>query len=307
LAPTIGSIYGYELDSELPLRRLRDTPGVRGRLRLERGAEGILDQPGELTAWRDWPGTEERFALARSDGALLAWWSEIGSFEIDPAARRIRVAASRFNLLSEHRLATTVIPLLLAERGDLALHGSVVAADGRGVLFCGPSGRGKSTLALLAAELGHSVLSEDGAVIDIREAGRVWPGPRGVFVEDEPTIAARVGGERESNGSLVTGLRRRSLRMLAAGQEAAGPAPVAAICQVAERTTDLTVTRLSPAEAIPALVPNLIHGGGPGSLRPAIALLVRLVERAPVYRVTMPDRMSRALAATGSLIGQVAV
>ena len=57
---------------------------------------------------------------------------------------------------------------LLAERGDLALHGSVVAAGGSGVLFCGPTGRGKSTLALLASRLGHPVLSEDGAIVELR-------------------------------------------------------------------------------------------------------------------------------------------
>jgi hypothetical protein len=63
---------------------------------------------------------------------------------------------------------------------------------------------------------------------------------------------------------------------------------------------------MSPAEALPALVPNLIHVGGPASLRPAFSRLAELVEVAPVYRITMPDRLSGAPAATRSLLAEVA-
>jgi hypothetical protein len=300
----MGSIYGYELESELPLGRLRGSPGLRGRLRLERGPEDLLDQPGELIAWNDWGLDGRWFALARCDRALLASWSTAGTFEIDPGAGRIRVLAPKFGDLSEHRLATSVIPLLLAERGDVALHASVVTVDGGAVLFCGPSGRGKSTLALRSFELGHAVLSEDGAVVELGEECVVWPGLQGVVVEDDLSVDPRPMDDGASNGAPVA--RRRRLRMLAGGPDAARPAPVAAICQVAERGIDLSVRRLSPAEAVPTLVPSLIHAGGPDSFRAAFALLARLVERAPVYRVSMPDGISRAGAATDVLLEEIA-
>jgi hypothetical protein len=301
----MGSIYGYEVESGLQLRRMREELGVRGRLRLEAVAERLLDRSGELTAWLDWPGTGHHFAMARSNGLLLASWSDLGTFEVDPGALRIRAEGSGFDPLGEHRLATTVIPLLLAERGDLALHGAVVAAHGRGVLFCGPSGRGKSTLALLASQLGHAVLSEDGAVIEPGKEGKVWPGPCGVFVEDELTIAARARAAEASNGATVTVPRRRRLRMLEEESHDCSAVPVAAICQMAERGADLTVARLSPAEAIPGLVPDLIHAGGPDSLRPAFALLADLLQRVPAYRVSMPEGIQRAREATRALLDQV--
>ena len=56
---------------------------------------------------------------------------------------------------------------------------------------------------------------------------------------------------------------------------------------------------------MPALVPSLIHAGGPDSFHAAFALLARLAERAPVYRVSMPDGMSRAGAATAALLGEI--
>jgi hypothetical protein len=173
------------------------------------------------------------------------------------------------------------------------------------VLFCGPSGRGKSTLALLCFELGHAVLSEDGAVVELGEEGVVWPGLQGVVVEDDPTVNGRITNGGDSLGPAVAGPRRRRLRMLTGGSEAARPTPVTAICQVAERGSDLSVRRLSPAEAVPALVPSLIHAGGSGSFRAAFARLAWLVERAPVYRVSMPDQMSRVGAATARLLGEV--
>jgi energy-coupling factor transporter ATP-binding protein EcfA2 len=298
----MGSIYGYELESELPLRRLRDSPGLRGRLRLERGTEELLDQPGELIAWQDWGPDGNRFALVRCEQAFLASWTLAGTFEIDPTAGRIRVVTPTF---SEQRLATTVIPLLLAERGDLVLHASVVAVDGRALLFCGPSGCGKSTLALLASQLGHGVLSDDGAVVEMGAEAALWPGLHGVVVEDDVTTAGRNGARAVHTKAPVAAPRRRRVRMLAAGRDAAGPAPLAALCEVAERGADLRVRRLSPTEAIAALTPSLIHAGSPDSLRPAFSLLARLVERAPAYRVAMPDGIERATAATARLLGEV--
>jgi hypothetical protein len=295
----MGSIYGYELESELPLRRLRDLRGSRGRLRLERGTGKLLDQPGELIASHDWGPDGNRFELVRRKRTLLASWTVSGAFEIDSTAGRIRVLTPEF---SEHRLATTVIPLLLAERGELAIHASVVAVDGRAVLFCAPSGRGKSTLALQAHRLGHGVLSDDGAVVEVRPGAAVWPGLHGVVVEEGHGVENEAGAV--DGKAVPVAPRRRRLRMLATEPDD-GPAPVAAICELAQRGDELRVRKLSPAEAIPALVPSLIHAGDPGSLRPAFSLLARLVERAPAYRVAMPDAMSRAGTATASMLEEV--
>jgi hypothetical protein len=279
----MGSIHGYEIASGLPLRRLSAAPGIRGRIRLECASRSLLDHFGELTAWMEWDGIEDQsFALARTAGGLLACCSATGTFEIDAAAATITVAGRRLDEAWEHRVGTTAVPLLLSERGDLALHASAVTVDGRAFLFCGPSGRGKSTLALLASQLGHPVVSEDGVVVTVNGGGpTAWPGPRGIQVSD-------------------------GLRMLGSGLEPTGPAPVAAICHLAERGDELSVNRLSPAEALPALAPNLIHAGGPESLRPAFAQLARAVQGTALFRVTMPDRISEAPTAARALLERLA-
>jgi hypothetical protein len=286
----MGSIHGYEVESGLCLRRLSRAPGLRGSLRLESASDPPLDQTGELTAWLEWPGAENgSFALARTDRGLIAWCSVTGAFEIEPAAATIRFAGDRLDEMGEHRLQTTAVPLLLSERGDLALHAAAVVIGGRAVLFCGPSGRGKSTLALLASRLGHPVLTDDGVIVTFETTGpTAWPGVPDVMVSDG---ARRLG---------------RRPRILPAQLQATGPVPVSCICHVSERRDELTVEQLTASGALPVLVPNLIHAGGPDSLRAAFALLARAVEPVSLYRVAMPDRMSAAPAAARALLEQVA-
>lgn len=298
----MNSLHGYEVVSELPLQRLSASAGDRGRIEIASAPERLLDRAGELTAWHELRGIE--FALARADGHMLAWCSRTGAFEIDPAAGRVRVSEASLDEAWEHRVGTTAVPLLAAERDDLAIHASAVAVDGRGVLLCGPSGRGKSTLALMSARLGHRVVTEDGAVVALGgHAPLVWPGARGVRVDDR---AADAAGLAPSGGNGRGGLGLRRLRTVGLQLEASGPVPVTAVCQLTERGPRLEVTRLAAAQALPGLAPSLIHAGGADSLRPAFARLATLVESVAVFRVTMPDRLDGLGDATQSLLARVA-
>ena len=64
------------------------------------------------------------------------------------------------------------------------LHASTVAIEGRAVLISGPSGSGKSDLALRLLDRGFSLVSDDQTLIR-REAGRVVASP-------PPTIAGKL-------------------------------------------------------------------------------------------------------------------
>jgi hypothetical protein len=256
---------------------------VRGRLSVLRGA-GLLDGTGELTAWQERPDSDSYFALARSNGSLIAACSSTGAYSIDPAAGTISVSGAGGEDW-EHRLGTTAVPLLLAERGDLVLHASAVLIEDRAVLFCGPSGRGKSTLALIASSAGHPVLSEDGAVIELGgDSAVAWPGPGGVCSD-----GGRAGGPRTISTSL----------------EAPGPAPVGAVCFLAPRGPRLEVTPLAPAQAVSSLVPSLVHAGDEPALRAAFERLLRLLELVPAFRVTMPDDLGGAPQATRSALASL--
>jgi HPr kinase/phosphorylase len=53
------------------------------------------------------------------------------------------------------------------------LHASAVAVEGRGVLITGPSGSGKSSLALELIGMGASLVADDGVLLSRGPEGRV--------------------------------------------------------------------------------------------------------------------------------------
>ena len=76
-------------------------------------------------------------------------------------------------------LAGRIMGYLLRQRGYLALHASGIAIDGRGVLFLGESGSGKSTTAAAFHSRGHDVLADDVAAVRAAKSGieveTAWP------------------------------------------------------------------------------------------------------------------------------------
>jgi hypothetical protein len=65
----------------------------------------------------------------------------------------------------------TVAALVLAQRGQFALHASTVRLDGRLVAVAGRSGAGKSTTVCVLAQRGHPVVTDDVTAIEPPRTG----------------------------------------------------------------------------------------------------------------------------------------
>jgi energy-coupling factor transporter ATP-binding protein EcfA2 len=305
----VGSVFGYELETELPLSRLREEPGIRGRLRLDLAREPILDCHGELTAWVDPEEGVPGFALARTSDGLVAWCSVTGSYLLRSGSGQAWVEPVRLPSPGwEHRLLSMALPLMLAERGDLVIHASAVVVNGRAVLLCGPTGRGKSTLALTMSGLGHPVLAEDGASVTFPGDPLVWPGPRGVRLKSGPAAGGiDPASMRGPGGGRGGPAREVRYHFLPPAAEAGYPAPVGAVIVLEERGEELSVARLGRAHALAALVPNLLHAGRVEGLRPAYARAARLVGSVPVYRATLPDDLDSVSETADGVLSQAGI
>ena len=99
-----------------------------------------------------------------------------------------------------HLLLDQVLPRALGHRGWVVLHGGAVAVDGGAIAFIGPSGAGKSTLAASFLDANHGLLSDDGLVLSLADAGvivrptyrslRLWPSSLEEVFEEPPRAAA---------------------------------------------------------------------------------------------------------------------
>ncbi len=83
----------------------------------------------------------------------------------------------------------------------LLVHGTCIAIDGAGVLFRGPSGSGKSDLALRLIEAGAALVADDQVVLEVIDGKIRAAAPdalanllevRGVGIIEQPTSPARL-------------------------------------------------------------------------------------------------------------------
>lgn len=277
----MGSIYGFTIESELPLARLNAAAGTRGKLRIEL-AGGPLRAPTQdpVSTLIDERGRCWYASYELEDGDCLLELPPTVSFRLEPKEGRIVVDSRDGDTeLLEHRIASSAICTLLALRGDLVLHASAVEVGGRAVLFCGPTLRGKSTLARALGESGCRVLGEDGIAISLGEDGPVaFPGARGVRMRN------RNGGDRTD---LIGD----------PGDGEPAPCPVGTVVLLGERGDALEAELLERAQALALLTPNLIHSGGRSSIGAAFAGLATLLGSVPALRVSLPDDLG-ALSAT---------
>jgi len=145
--------------------------------------------------------------MARLDGTRAALWT--------PADDR-----EHFPGIFENVLRPLVAMRLLAT-GGLLVHSAAVIVGDRAILFPGTSGSGKSTIARMALDAGHAVLSDDlNAVVRDGDGFRLVPLPfTGDLTRDEITdrtapLAAIAGLEKGGVESVRAMSRAEAVSLL---------------------------------------------------------------------------------------------
>lgn len=95
-------------------------------------------------------------------------------------------------------LTGTGIGILLHQRRAVVLHASAVRVGDHAVLFCGPSGEGKSTLAAALCEAGHDLVADDFCRLELHEgaAPLVHPDGRQMRLWEDATEGLGIAGRR---------------------------------------------------------------------------------------------------------------
>ena len=95
-----------------------------------------------------------------ADGFRFAW-DDIVTFDVFGGNRIEYCVGPKWTGSLPWPFFSTVVALLLAWRGGLPFHGSAVSIEGKGVLICGESGAGKSSLTAALIAEGASFVSDD--------------------------------------------------------------------------------------------------------------------------------------------------
>ena len=197
-------------------------------------------------------------------------------------------------------LLGTALGCLCLQRGLFPLHAACLRIGGRSVVIAGHSGAGKSTLSASLLERGHSLLSDDLAVIRIGEHGiellpafprlKLWRDT----LESLHLPVADLAQVRQ-------GMDKFDLRPQAAFDAATIPLDAILILQDA---SELQLQRCTPHAALPLLHSCLARpqvAARLGLRAATFAQAAQIARQIPVWRLHRPRRFE-ALDATAELI-----
>lgn len=191
---------GLKLDSDFHLPALAPWEGPRQArsdivIRQAR-VPPQLDSPDHVAPVFQTKGTSEYLLALPGTGRILVRNGD--EILVDPEA----------NADPSGVLGGPVQAVLWHQRGLLPLHASVVAVSGRAIALCGHSTAGKSTLAALLAQRGHTVIADDICVIDAPADGgvsvlsgsarlRLWRDALHILGVDPHTLERAVAGKQK--------------------------------------------------------------------------------------------------------------
>jgi hypothetical protein len=216
---------------------------------------------------------------------------EVGDFHFAPEAGLLVTPVPGASA-ADVRLFTlgSGIALILMSRSILPLHANAIALDGEVIAFCGPSGTGKSTMAAWHARQGATVLCDDVCALEFPAASAsagppvVHPGPVRMKLVDD--AVEWLGLDPGSLPKVAQGIDKR--QVFIPRIRGSQPLPLAAVFILSkESSPDLHPTRLTPVEALSALLENTYR---PGFYRRLdmmdwlVPQLARLLSTVPLYR-----------------------
>lgn len=214
----------------------------------------------------------------RIRGALVAAEADAAS---GTARCRLAPALADDPGFVREQILDPLLLFLLSRSGRTPVHASAFLIDDVAVLLAGPSGSGKSCLAVAAHRAGFEVLSDDTVHVQLELELRIWGVPRPARLY--PKDAAREGPLHLRNGKLK--------QLVTLGSAPAAPARKVFVCRLAKGTR-AELQELSAAEAEMLFEP----------LEPGFNLLasdIRAASRALVrngaWRLTLSDDPSDAI------------
>lgn len=260
---------------------------------LQAKIDGVIERTSLLPWGAIW------FEFFQTNQGRIIRFPQLADFSFDPDALCAGIHATPSpetdRASVEHLFHNNVLPMLLADRGALMLHGAAVDLGGFAVAFVGISGRGKSTLAASFAASGFPFLSDDSIRLEPTDNAYValpsYPSIRLWRDSDEAVLAGRA--------SKMSGVTFSDKARYAAGDEilhAAEATRLRAIYVLARDGASETIIKLLGAnEAMMEFVQHsfILDIRSEHTLGGHFERMATLAGKIPTYRLDYPRDYAR--------------
>jgi hypothetical protein len=246
------TLFGLDVRTDEPLPFLRGSSasptGRRLDLSLQDGGVEDLGWPdtAELISDQRQPDGEVNFRIeADPEAGYLIWGPSYGASMLSADGRRLRGALCSGGIDAWQRLLIAqALPFAAVLQGLEVLHASAVVAEQGAVAFLGPSGAGKTSLALALCRRGASFLADDVLALEAAQDTLVGhPGAAVAGVERTEADSMLGAGHLQQRDVLAVNTRERIVQI----PQAAAPAPLQALFFLDRRPDGPARPRFEPA------------------------------------------------------------
>lgn len=237
-------------------------------------------------------GVTEYFSSADQQYAQMRFANGIRMTFSTDASNLWISAPSQFSF--EYVVAALLGPGLgfyLSMRRKTCLHASAVAVDDQAILFCAPSGYGKSTTALYFGTQGHPIISDDISLLDYHDNQvYVVPAYPQIRIWDDEGLAQQVELQPLAPDRPKKYLNLDHSQGFAFAQKSL---PVGAVYFLIGQASTFTVEQLDDRQSLAALLRNtFLARVAPSALRIAeVAVFTKLIATVPVSRLLRPPNL----------------
>jgi hypothetical protein len=157
------TVCGVDIESDQPIGELRPQAARSSSLIVRWNVEPF-PKPGQ-DWFRQWRLSDNSVFLsfARTEGGYFLRFSDLADFWVAADGSQIlcRPEPGIPDYAVRHMLLDQTLPLVLSRRGCAVFHASAVETEHGAIVFSGPSGRGKSTLAGYFGSQGYPLITDD--------------------------------------------------------------------------------------------------------------------------------------------------
>ena len=264
--------------------------------------EAELAWPGDSTRISD-ERTEDGgvlFQIDRGDRGYRFAGPRHGTAIVSPQASHIYGAPGEGGMAAWQRfLIAQALPFAAVLRGLEVFHAGAVAVDGGAVAFLGPSGAGKTSIALALCRLGAGFLADDVLAVE-RDGDRLLGHPGAPVAGIAGEEAERLRGRRSLDSDTILAADPREAVVRVTPQR--GPLPLRAIFVLDRRPGEASTLRFEPVIEPQVLLSAtfnlvLLEGSRLEALLDVCSLAAGgMVERVVVGRETDASSLAEALA-----------